>query len=98
MEIDSKEAREMSRLVRMDHTGHSTIAEWTPDDLDSASAAAAALQEQLADGWFAVVSGLLFRLKPHGKSAAKRSTALTPLPRPRNCTLTLSCSTSACLA
>jgi hypothetical protein len=56
MEIDFKEDREMSRLVRMDHTGHSTIAEWAPGDLDSAGAAAAALQEHLADGWFAVVS------------------------------------------
>ncbi len=46
----------MSRLVRMDRTGHSTIAEWTPGDLDSVAAAVAALQEQLEEGWLAVVS------------------------------------------
>ena len=22
----------MSKLIRMDHTGHSTLAEWTPED------------------------------------------------------------------
>jgi hypothetical protein len=46
----------MSRLVRMDHTGHSTIAEWTASDLNSTSAAVAAFREQLEEGWFAVVS------------------------------------------
>lgn len=46
----------MSRLVRMDHTGHSTLAEWTPSDLASASAAATVFREQLEEGWFAVVS------------------------------------------
>ena len=55
MEQHFKEAH-MSRLVRMDQTGHSTIAEWTPGDLDSTSAAACAFQEQLEQGWFAVVS------------------------------------------
>lgn len=46
----------MSRLIRMDHTGHSTIAEWTADDLDRFSAAVRAFREQLEEGWFAVVS------------------------------------------
>jgi len=46
----------MSQLIRMDHTGHSTLAEWTSGDAASALAAAAALREQLEEGWFAVVS------------------------------------------
>lgn len=46
----------MSRLVRMDNTGHSTIAEWTAGDPDSTSTAVTAFQEQLEEGWFAVVS------------------------------------------
>jgi hypothetical protein len=46
----------MSRLVRMDHTGHTTIAEWTEGDPASAAAAVAAFSEQLEQGCFAVVS------------------------------------------
>jgi len=46
----------MSRLIRMDHTGHTTVAEWTADDLDSVEAAVAAFRVQLDQGYFAVVS------------------------------------------
>lgn len=46
----------MSRLVRMDHTGHTTIAEWTVGEEASTSAAMTAFQEQLEQGCFAVVS------------------------------------------
>jgi len=46
----------MSRLIRMDHTGHTTIAEWSIDDPASARSAMAAFQEQLEQGCFAVVS------------------------------------------
>ena len=46
----------MSRLVRMDHTGHTTLAEWTADDTQSAQEAVAAFQEELDQGCFAVVS------------------------------------------
>jgi hypothetical protein len=46
----------MSRLVRMDHTGHTTIAEWTVGEKESTSAAVTAFQEQLEQGCFAVVS------------------------------------------
>jgi hypothetical protein len=46
----------MSRLVRMDNTGHSTIAEWTAGDPDSTATAVTAFHEQLEEGWFAVVS------------------------------------------
>ena len=46
----------MSRLVRMDHTGHTTVAEWRAEDLASVRAADAALRAELEQGYFAVVS------------------------------------------
>lgn len=46
----------MSRLIRMDHTGHTTLAEWTAGDTESVEAAVAAFREQLDDGYFGVVS------------------------------------------
>lgn len=46
----------MSRLVRMDQTGHTTMAEWTSDDPVSVEAAVAAFRAELERGYFAVVS------------------------------------------
>jgi hypothetical protein len=46
----------MSRLIRMDQTGHTTLAEWTAEDLASVEAAASAFREQLDQGYYAVVS------------------------------------------
>lgn len=46
----------MSRLIRMDGTGHTTIAEWSAGDTVSAEAAVAAFRAQLAQGYFALVS------------------------------------------
>jgi hypothetical protein len=46
----------MSRLIRMDHTGHTTVAEWTAEDPASVEAAVSAFREQLDAGYFAVVS------------------------------------------
>ncbi len=46
----------MARLIRMDRTGHSTLAEWTAADGASVDAAAAALREQLDAGYYAVVT------------------------------------------
>jgi hypothetical protein len=46
----------MSRLIRMDQTGHTTLAEWTADDAASVQAAREAFAEQLEAGYFAVVS------------------------------------------
>ena len=37
----------MSKLIRMDHTGHSTLAEWTPED----PAAALVVDLGPADRW-----------------------------------------------
>jgi hypothetical protein len=47
----------MSQLVRMDQTGHTTLAEWSAEDLASVRSAGAAMREALAQGYFAVVSG-----------------------------------------
>ena len=44
----------MARLVRMDQTGHTTLAEWT--SADDALQAAAELRTALEQGYFAVVS------------------------------------------
>jgi hypothetical protein len=46
----------MARLIRMDHTGHSTLAEWTASDDAAFQAAVAAFHEQLDQGYYAVVS------------------------------------------
>ena len=46
----------MARLIRMDHTGHTTLAEWTPADQESVEAAVAALRAQLDAGYYAVVT------------------------------------------
>ena len=46
----------MAQLVRMDHTGHTMLAEWTAEDPASVRAADDALQGQLELGYFAVVS------------------------------------------
>jgi hypothetical protein len=46
----------MSRLVRMDQTGHTTVAEWTLDDAPAVEAAVRAFRAELDNGYFAVVS------------------------------------------
>jgi hypothetical protein len=46
----------MSRLIRMDDTGHTTVAEWTAGDEASVEAAVAALRAELDQGYFAVIS------------------------------------------
>ena len=46
----------MARLVRLDQTGHTTLAEWSAGDVQAADAASALLREELDRGFFAVVS------------------------------------------
>ena len=46
----------MSKLIRMDRTGHTTLAEWSPADPASVEAAVAAFRAELDQGAFAVVS------------------------------------------
>ena len=45
----------MSRLIRMDSTGHSTLAEWTEQDDAAFEAAAEAFRSQLDEGYIGVV-------------------------------------------
>jgi hypothetical protein len=46
----------MSRLIRMDQTGHTVLANWSPDDLAGTEAARAALRAELEHGYLAVAS------------------------------------------
>ena len=46
----------MARLIRMDRSGHTTLAEWTAADEEAVEAAISAFREQLDAGYYAVVS------------------------------------------
>ena len=46
----------MSKLIRMDHTGHSTLAEWTPEDPAAVERAVKAFRAELDRGYLAMVS------------------------------------------
>ena len=46
----------MARLIRMDRTGHTTLAEWTAADPRAVEAAVTAFREQLDEGYYAVVT------------------------------------------
>jgi hypothetical protein len=43
----------MARLIRLDRTGHTTLAEWTADDTAAREAAIAAFREELDRGMVA---------------------------------------------
>jgi hypothetical protein len=44
----------MSRLVRMDRSGHTDLAEWTPTDQASYDEASRLFEEQLSGGYMGV--------------------------------------------
>ena len=46
----------MARLIRMDHTGHTTLAEWSAADDSSVEVAVAAFRAELEAGYYAVVT------------------------------------------
>ena len=46
----------MARLVRLDTTGHTTLAEWTAGDEIAIAEAQSTLDEQLERGYFAIVT------------------------------------------
>ena len=46
----------MARLIRMDTTGHSTLAEWTAGDTAAEEQAIAEFQRQLDAGYYAMVT------------------------------------------
>ena len=45
----------MARLIRMDSTGHSTLAEWTAGDETAYEAAVEAFRRELDEGYIAVL-------------------------------------------
>jgi hypothetical protein len=46
----------MPKLIRMDSTGHSTLAEWSPTDEAAFEDAVRAFRRELDEGFIAVVS------------------------------------------
>jgi hypothetical protein len=46
----------MAKLIRMDRTGHSTLAEWQIDDPAAIEAAVEAFRRELDNGYLAMVS------------------------------------------
>jgi hypothetical protein len=46
----------MARLIRMDRSGHTTLAEWTAADETAVEAAVTAFRAQLDAGYYAVVN------------------------------------------
>lgn len=46
----------MARLIRMDQTGHTTLAEWSASDPAGVEAAVAAFRAELDGGLYAVVT------------------------------------------
>jgi mRNA-degrading endonuclease toxin of MazEF toxin-antitoxin module len=46
----------MSRLIRMDRTGHTVVAEWTAEDAASVEAAVVAFRRELESGALAMVT------------------------------------------
>lgn len=46
----------MSRLIRLDRSGHTTLAEWTSDDAAAQEAAIEAFRRELDRGMYGVVS------------------------------------------
>jgi hypothetical protein len=60
----------MSRLIRMDQTGHTVLANWSPEDLAGAEEARAALDAELDRGYLAVAS------EPDGSATAVRELPL----------------------
>jgi hypothetical protein len=46
----------MSRLIRLDQTGHTTLAEWSVEEPGAFEAAAAAFHQELDRGYFGIAS------------------------------------------
>jgi hypothetical protein len=46
----------MPRLIRLDQTGHTTLAEWSADDRESFAAAALAFRDELDRGYFGIAT------------------------------------------
>jgi hypothetical protein len=60
----------MSRLVRLDGSGHTTLAEWTADDGDSQREAITAFERELENGMIASAT------RPDGEAEVVRELPL----------------------
>jgi hypothetical protein len=47
----------MSRLIRLDQTGHTELAQWSPGDTAAFERARTVMEAELAQGYFAVAGG-----------------------------------------
>jgi hypothetical protein len=54
-DLMTKEAR-MSRLIRLDQSGHTTLAEWTVEDADAQRRAIEAFEQERENGMIASVT------------------------------------------
>lgn len=64
----------MSRLIRLDETGHTELARWTPTDLAAHAGAQATLRAELERGYFAV------RMDPSGDGGTAVAEQVRDLP------------------
>ena len=60
----------MSRLTRLDRSGHTTLAEWTADDAESQGLALEAFRRELDEGMLASV------VRPNGEAEVVRELPL----------------------
>lgn len=60
----------MARLIRLDRTGHTTLAEWTAEDAAAQEAASEAFRRELEAGMLASVS------RPNGDAEVVRELPL----------------------
>src|SRR3954468_18211390 len=70
----------MARLIRMDDTGHTTLAEWTAADEPAVEAAVTAFREQLDAGFYAVVPQGGGGARPGDRAAGGRARQVDELP------------------
>jgi hypothetical protein len=66
---ETKEAR-MSRLIRLDQRGHTTLAEWTVEDIDAQGRAIEAFEREFENGMIASVT------RPGGEAEVVRELPL----------------------
>jgi hypothetical protein len=64
----------MARLIRMDSTGHSTLAEWTTDDQGAYERAVEAFRREVDAGYIAV-------LDEGSRGGQRRASHVRELPR-----------------
>jgi hypothetical protein len=72
LEREQREEGQMSRLIRLDRTGHTTLAQWTAEDMAAREAAAETFRRELDQGMLASVP------RPDGSADVVRELPRTP--------------------